>query len=69
MRVFRKIWRYQFEFKDEDEDLFQPALKNEDVENSIFFHIEEWRWIFATFVKDEECILKKVEDRRFEEPC
>ena len=52
--------------------------------NSIFFHVEEWRceelnvlacWRMkikqniATFVKDEECILKKVEDWRFEEPC
>ena len=43
MRVFRKIWRCQIKLEDEDEDLLQPALKNEDVKNSRFFYVEEWR--------------------------
>ena len=32
---------YRINVEEEDEDLFQPALKNEDVNNSIFFHVKE----------------------------
>ena len=40
LRVFRRIWRCQFQHEGKDEDIFHPLLKNKDVKNSIFSHFE-----------------------------
>ena len=56
-----------FSMKTKDEDLSQPTSKNEDVKNPNIWLAEEWRLSIATFVEDDDCIFKTVEDWRFED--
>lgn len=47
---------------DEDEDLLQPSLKDEDVKYPNVWHVEECKLLIARFVKNEDCILKTIEN-------
>ena len=59
LRVFRKIWRWQFLFEDGNEEFFSLFTENEVKGSQIFFHAEEWRLSFPEFYKD--CIFKVFE--------
>ena len=42
--------------------MFQPTLKNEDMKAPNIWLAEEWRLAIASFVEDEDCIFKTVEE-------
>ena len=51
---FQQNLGWKFYQEDEDEVLFQVLLKDEDVKNSTFMQVEEWRLKVATSATDEE---------------
>mgnify|MGYP001801394067 CR=1 FL=1 len=65
---YQKIEAANFSWKIKIEVLCQHSLKNDDVKNSIWLHVDEWRLNIAKSVKDKGCFLKSVEDWKYEEP-